>query len=54
MSKRKAKEETVRTDDPHGVPSPNLPKRKFKPGSLLIPAIFGGILLLLFWLKKCQ
>lgn len=54
MSKRKSREETVRTDDIYGVPSPNTPKRKFKPGSLLIPTIFGGILLFLFWIKKCQ
>jgi len=53
MSKRKAKEETVRTDDPHGVPEPRL-RLKFKPGSLFIPTIFGGILLLIFWIKQCQ
>lgn len=51
---RKIKEFTNPNVDHNGIPEPKIPKRKFKPGNLLIPAIFGGILLFLFWIKKCQ
>lgn len=50
MSKRKKKEETVRTDDPHGVPSP---KKKYerlrKPEEgfcLLYPLVGIGLIVL--------
>ena len=52
MTKR-IKEVTNANVDHNGIPERNY-KFKFKPGNLLIPAIFGGILLFLFWISKCQ
>jgi len=39
--------------DHYKIP-PKQPKKKYEQPNLLIPVIFGGILLFLFWIKKCQ